>query len=122
MGFMVVVPLSRVFLKDFLTGLLKIVMKHLQQNLPVRSSLGAWISLVSKFSDSTRSNNCASTSPTKNSNNFSTTSCSFLNKKNTRKKVSNGPPSISVWIWLLVSNSSKNHSASSQFLKKSVCF
>merc|ERR1711879_539523 len=44
-----------------------------------------------------------------------------LNKKNTRRKVSNGLLSISVWTWLLVSNLSKNHSVFSPFLKKNVC-
>ena len=54
------------------------------------SSLVFWILLASKFLNLTRSNNCASISPTKNFNNFSTISCSFLNKKSTKKKVSNG--------------------------------
>ena len=48
------------------------------------------ILLVSKFSNSTPSNNSALTSPMKNSNNSSTITCSFLNKKNISVKVSNG--------------------------------
>ena len=59
------------------------------------SSLVFWILLASKFLNLTRSNNFASISPTKNFNNFSTISCSFLNKKSTKKKVSNGLVKIS---------------------------
>merc|ERR1712061_841064 len=102
-------------------GLLKTVTKLLPPNFHEPSSSVVSILPVSKFLVSTPSNNWASTSPTKNSNNSSTTSCSFLNKKNTKKKVLNGPLSISVWTWLLVSNLSKNHSVSSPFLKKNVC-
>merc|ERR1711879_247694 len=117
----VVVLSSRVSSKDFSTGSPRTVTKLSLLALHVLSTSVASILPVSKFSVSTPSNNCALTSPTKNSNNFSTTSCSFLNKKNTRKKVSNGPLSISVWTWLLVSNLSKNHSVSSPSSRKNVC-
>lgn len=51
--------------------------------------------------------NFASTLPMRNCNNFSTTSCSFLNKKNTRKKVLSGSSLISVWICWPASSSLK---------------
>merc|ERR1711970_592660 len=117
----VLVLWSRVFLKNSSTGLLKTSTMLCQQKCHVLSSLVALILLVSKFSASILLNSCALTSPTKNFNNSSTTLCSFSNKKNTRKKVSNGPLSISVWILLLVSNLSKNHSVFSPSSKKNVC-
>lgn len=43
-------------------------------------------------------NNFVSTLPMKNCNNFSTTLCSFLNKKNTQRRVFIGNSLISVWI------------------------
>merc|ERR1712066_641767 len=117
----VVVLLSRVSSKDFSTGSPRTVTMLSPPAPHVLSTSVASILQVSKFSVSTPSNNCASISPTKNSNNFSTTSCSFLNRKNTRKKVSTGRPSILVWIWPLVSNLSKSQWVSCPPSKKSVC-
>merc|ERR1712223_1129875 len=103
------------------TSSLKTVTKLWPLNSHEPSSSVVSILPVSKFSVSTPSNNCASTSPTKNFNNSSTTICSFLNRKNTRKKASTGKPSISVWIWLLVSNLLKSQWVSCPLLKKNVC-
>merc|ERR1712117_819481 len=97
-------PCPKVSSKNCLTSSLKTVTKLLPPNFHEPSSSVVSILPVSKFLALTPSNNCASTSPTKNFNNFSTTICSFLNRKNTRKKVSTGRPSILVWIWPLVSN------------------
>merc|ERR1712066_654482 len=119
---MVLVLWLKVYLKNSLTGLPKILTMRCPQKCHVLSSLVVLILLVSKFLVSILSNNCALTSPTKNFNNSSTTLCSFSNKKNTRKKVSNGPLSTLVWISRLVLNLSKNHSVSFPFLKKNVCF
>merc|ERR1719159_1052557 len=114
-------PCPKVSSKNCLTSLLKTVTKLWPPTCHDPSSSVAWILPVSKSSASTPSNNCASTSPTKNSNNSSTTICSSLNRKNTRKKVSTGRPSISVWILPPLLNSSKNHSVSCPPWKKSVC-
>ena len=42
---------------------------------------------VSRFWSSTHSNNCALTSPMRNTSNSSTTTCSFLSRKSTRVRV-----------------------------------
>merc|ERR1712066_238749 len=102
-------------------GLPRTVTSLLPPNSHEPSSSVVSILPVSKFSVSTPSNNCASTSPTKNFNNSSTTICSSLNRKNTKKKVFTGKPSISVWILPPPSNLSKNHLVSCPPSKKSVC-
>merc|ERR1719159_2301400 len=107
--------------KNCLTSLLNSVTKLWPLNSHEPSSSVVSILPVSKFSVSTPSNNCASTSPTKNSNNSSTTICSFLNRKNTKRKASTGKPSISVWILPLVSNLLKSQWVSCPPSKKSVC-
>ena len=63
---------------------------------------------------STDLSNFASTSPMRNCSNFSTITCSFLNKKSTRRKVSIGSSWISVWISKLASSWWKRYSTSSQ--------
>merc|ERR1712168_1300686 len=59
-----------------------------------------------------------STSPTKNFNNSSTTTSSFLSKKNTSVKASSGLSLISVWTWLHVLSFLKNLWEFSPFSKK----
>lgn len=69
----------------------------------------------------TVSNNCVSTSLMKNCNNFSTTLCSFLNKKNTLKKVFIGNSLISVWICWPALNSLKRFEKAIRYLQMSLC-
>merc|ERR1712136_618894 len=61
------------------------------------NTLVALILLVLRSSITTDSNKSELTLSTKNCNNFSTSTCSPLNKKNTSKKVLNGQMLTSVW-------------------------
>ena len=65
---------------------------------------------ISTKHSSTALSSCVSTSPTRNCSNSSTTTCSFLSKKNTRRKVSIGSSWISVWISRLASSWWKRYS------------
>merc|ERR1712137_463242 len=81
---------ARLCLNVFSNGLSKLSIVLFQQNFQDPSSSVFSILPVLKSSNSTPSNNFVSTSPTKSSNNSSTITCSFLNRKNIKKKVLNG--------------------------------
>merc|ERR1719204_1776231 len=108
-------------LNVFSTGFVSISTKPSQPPSQETFSLVFWILLVSKSLTSTPSNNFASTTLTKNSNSFSITTCSFSNRKPTRRKVLTGQQLTSVWTWPQLSILSKNQWVSLPFSKKNVC-
>merc|ERR1712168_232687 len=84
------------------------------------TSLVYWILLASRSSSTTPSISSVSTTPTNDSSSSSTTTCSFWNRKNTRRKASNGSPLISVWTWQEPSTLLRNQEVSWPCLKRNV--
>uniref|UniRef100_A0A8D8LMQ8 Uncharacterized protein n=1 Tax=Cacopsylla melanoneura TaxID=428564 RepID=A0A8D8LMQ8_9HEMI len=92
------VPCLRVCSTDCSNTWLRNVTKPWTPNRSVNTLSEYWILPGSKSSISMDLNNFVSTLPTKNFNNSSTITCSFLNKKNTPGKELNGRLLISEWI------------------------